>query len=1026
MLNFSISGRVLDAGSRTALPGWYVKAYDKDLLFDDVLGSATTDEEGRFTIHTELRDFREFLEKRPDLYFRVARRPGSEWVHSTEKGARLGVGEEHEILVPAGGFRPGDARLAAVGDGGETQESFGAGETLRIDAAGLRPATAYDVRVEADGDELFTARLLTDRRGELPGTVLWPQAFLDDPREEGALTSDEARGRWDGAEIGIRVVLDGEPVVATGVRFDPSPGRPVLFASDAAGRPRNGVDPESGPVHLTVAGVEAGGDGRVWVVPRQGDWRSGDPLAPVALADGEPAVFEVQLPGGPEATIRELTDARRLLPGAYDLVLRTVRYGFEEDEEPRLRAGDVASRFVTGLVVRQDFLASKFVLGGCVNKLPISGSPLPGNPYFQYRDTFTVGEDVWGALDPGAIDPGNISKMCAFYVVPSKTAAQWNVDDSLNHLPALGGNPAVQKLKVASSCINANDRLLWPNASQEGEYDIVADFGNNTPDATMFAPDDSYDTPLDVIDGYVTAGFRVVKDPGTMTDFAHAGTFNYDQTTNVPGFGVAGSVTVQDENTHYHTPGGFTPVNTNVDRRAHMYFPADSAGVTDPAQISAAAADYPLVMVVHGNGHSYTSYDPLLEHLARNGFIAASIHLNTGMRGLGRANVAFAHLPVLQAMFGAKLQNNIGLMGHSRGGEGVVKAARLNQTGALGHNINALMSLAPTDQYGSESLGGAWATPYFVLYGSRDGDIDGGIWTSGYTVPQTGFALWDRASGADKTMVFVHLATHNGFMTTNYDAEFGDAGSVAPPADQRKVTIAYANAFFRQHLKAEPQWNGMFAGDWRPASVAATGLDLYAQYATTGTQEVDDFESGAGWTSSSSGGTVSQSGLPAVPQEGKLHDHAMAAGLDDRSPHDRKGMLIRWDSLGDEVVFSVPAAGQDVSGFAALSVRIAQVEASASNPANQLQNLRIALQDGGGTERAVRAGHFRDIPYPDQRSNPATRKSAMTTIRIPLTAYTIKAAGAPQVDLTDVTSVKLRFTEKPTGEIDIDDVAFTD
>ena len=77
-------------------------------------------------------------------------------------------------------------------------------------------------------------------------------------------------------------------------------------------------------------------------------------------------------------------------------------------------------------------------------------------------------------------------------------------------------------------------------------------------------------------------------------------------------------------------------------------------------------ANYPLVAVVHGNGHDYTSYDFLLQHLARNGFIAASIDLRFlsgttpihGMNGLGRANVFFQHMAVLQARFGAKVTPN--------------------------------------------------------------------------------------------------------------------------------------------------------------------------------------------------------------------------------------------------------------------------------------------------------------------------------------------------------------------------------
>jgi hypothetical protein len=73
------------------------------------------------------------------------------------------------------------------------------------------------------------------------------------------------------------------------------------------------------------------------------------------------------------------------------------------------------------LVMCQDFMKSKTVLGGCVNRLPISGRRILRAPYFQYADTFQVGEDIYGALDPAALDPGHQGKMVALYVIKPPT-----------------------------------------------------------------------------------------------------------------------------------------------------------------------------------------------------------------------------------------------------------------------------------------------------------------------------------------------------------------------------------------------------------------------------------------------------------------------------------------------------------------------------------------------------------------------------------------------------------------------------
>jgi hypothetical protein len=163
-------------------------------------------------------------------------------------------------------------------------------------------------------------------------------------------------------------------------------------------------------------------------------------------------------------------------------------------------------------------------------------------------------------------------------------------------------------------------------AGPKGTYDIVADFGNNDPNPATFLKDGSYDTPQDMIDGYFSPGFRIVDDPGTMSDFTHVGAFDVDPAL-LTGLGLNSNLTVQDENGSYFPPGGFVPVNTTFPRLATVRFPAAVAGATSASQISAAQANYPLVVVVHGNGHNYINYGFLLDHLARNGFVAMSVHV---------------------------------------------------------------------------------------------------------------------------------------------------------------------------------------------------------------------------------------------------------------------------------------------------------------------------------------------------------------------------------------------------------------
>jgi hypothetical protein len=1006
-IQLALEGQVLSQQSNGVMGGIVVRAYLARA--NRLLGSAVTNRLGVFSMSLKA-EGQPLFGRNSALAFSLALPKGKTPFYRTEPYRLHRWPEELIICVPESALAAAfpKSRLRLLADGLSAKE-MEVGQTLSLTGSNFRPSAAHKIILRLGEEVLGQVTLTTDQFGVFAPTVLVPQFGLSAVDGPTTFRVKDAIARFGGRVLSVSVLFGEKTAAQSRISIKRQLSRPLAFVSDAEGRLRNWIQHDKDELHVTLLNIPKASGIRTFIVEGQGEWHARDPIIPMRDRQGRPLVGEI--PSARSQTVA-LAQSGQLLPGAYAIIVRAVRYGFEADEELLVSPRDIIiGRHVTGLVVREDFWRAKPVLGGCVNAVNISGSLVSQRPYFRYRDTFAVGENVWAALDPGIVMPGQIGKKVAFYVIQSKTPAQWATDTTLTHVPS--GQPI--EVLLQSGCINANEALVWPGASTIGSYDIVADFGNNAPNPLNFVKDGSYDTPLDMIDGYFTPGFRVVQDPGTMAEFTHVGAFNVDGTL-LSSLGLAADMTVTDEPGPYFTPGGFSPVSVTFPRLAIVRFPADAAGATSAAQLSTARPNYPVVVVVHGNGHNYTSYAPLLEHLARNGFIAASIHLFPCSCGLGRANAFFDHLNILRTIFGTKLQNNVGVLGHSRGGEAVFKIARLNQSMGLGIGLHALVSLAPTDQYGRETITGATAVPLFVLYGAKDGDVSGWPPYAGYNVRQSGFSLYDRYDNQRKSMAFVYEATHNGFVTNNEVLV-----SLTEP-DQQKILLAYANAFFRMNLRNEPTWVGMFTGEWKPPAVGATPAQIYFQFRDTQRRVLDNFEgshTATSWQNSTIGDVVSQAGLPANPTETQLYPQ------DTQSPHDTGGLRLSWDTAGDELTFAVPAGQRNVTGFTTIGVRIGQVVNSAQNPPG-IQNLRVALRDGGGNERWIRAAAFQAIPQPAEANIVGNKKSAMTTLRIPLTAYTIVCAGAVQVDLTNVTTVKLQFSEISTGEIAVDEVEFTD
>jgi len=180
---------------------------------------------------------------------------------------------------------------------------------------------------------------------------------------------------------------------------------------------------------------------------------------------------------------------------------------------------------------------------------------------------------------------------------------------------------------------------------------------------------------------------------------------------------------------------------------------------------------------------SYEGYAYLQDALAALNIISVSVDHNFACWQQSlietRADTIIAALDALNAQattkgnryFGRLDFTRIGLMGHSRGGDAVVRAVKkilADATLSANYTVKTVCSLAPTDFSGSNVPANRMFVDnndlvfYNVLYGALDNDVSG---ASGANGPfGTGFRHYDRAR-CSKSMVFLDTCCHDYFNT---------------------------------------------------------------------------------------------------------------------------------------------------------------------------------------------------------------------------------------------------------------------
>lgn len=451
---------------------------------------------------------------------------------------------------------------------------------------------------------------------------------------------------------------------------------------------------------------------------------------------------------------------------------------------------------------------------------------------------------------------------------------------------------------------------------------------------------------------------------------------------------------------------------------------------------------------------SFAGYDYLAEDLAARGFVVISANANDindrdlpGSVGLGlgdggaRArgqlimrlleefqdlNSVACSCSVGSDLIGRQDFSRVGLMGHSRGGEGVTHAIGLNAARASPFGLRAVMAVAPTDFNSQQAPGVAHAT----ILAYCDGDVYD---LQGASVYDSSRFL-SESPPSPKYQFLVMGANHNFYNTvwTTDDAAItsdtgddpycgaaegshGFGSGRLGPADQRRTGLVLINGFFRLHLTGDSTYATVLTGqapmpaEGCPGGVAPCDV-LHASYhAPAGARlVVEDTLDRSTITSNDLGGASTFTGFtvrttcdPAdctsQPNVGSAHQ-----------------LALFWDGPATWSTV-IPAASGDVSGFDVVSFRLGVNYQNARNPNGQHQDLRLVLTDGVGASASVRVGDHSAALF-DPPGNSAA-KVVLNMVQVPMGAF----AG---VDTTDVASIELVFDQTPTGSVQITDLMF--
>ncbi|MEQ1501361.1 MAG: hypothetical protein ABMB14_03980, partial [Myxococcota bacterium] len=507
------------------------------------------------------------------------------------------------------------------------------------------------------------------------------------------------------------------------------------------------------------------------------------------------------------------------------------------------------------------------------------------------------------------------------------------------------------------------------------------------------------------------------------------------------GFAVTGDLSA---------PGPYTPVLTQA---SDSYWVTMKVYYPQLDQVDPALLPLPLVVISHGNGHEYTWYDYLGNHLASHGYVVIAHRNNTGPGPLTAATTTLdntdaflAGLPTIDGgvLDGVVDPHRIVWIGHSRGGEGVVIAYdRLVVGTATPANFGVddvvlVSSIAPTVFEDPRRTVNPHDVDYHLLAGSYDGDVTG----SPSNPDVQYFRILQNATGLS-AVTYLQGADHNDFNCCGPNDANWAANSPGPEIGRQRAQQA-AKSYYLALLEAELRgqdalWEYFSRAPerFRPDGTTVVVASQLERADGDGVTVIDDFQSESDPAVSSSGGTVVATvrGLAEGPLDdgdgqlsNDLGDPFNGMTQSSRDDNAARGAVFEWDEGDDGLVleFALPAGATDLRGQQYLSFRACQQTRHPNTLANigDTASFTVALVDGAGSVAMVDHGVYGGLTVPFARNGDGTGTgwvNEFQTIRIPIDAF---VADGP-LDRSNVTAVRFLFGPSygsSVGRIGLDDV----